>query len=122
MSSTGPAVVATVASEFIGVRLRKAATSPRCRSRSTSAICRPVSPASWNARLTASVVAPSPPRAPHTVTTVPARPGLDHGAHHRQADVARCGERDQPRHLLGDLLQELNAGTRVDSELDDEDT
>ena len=79
ISSTGPVALASAASEFTGVRLRKAATSPRWRSRSTSAVSASSVPWKRAARFTASVVAPSPPRTPTTVSTVPAAwaaPGL----------------------------------------------
>src|SRR2546425_2254284 len=72
MSSTAPFASAMVAIELSGVRFRNAATSPRCRSRSTSATSALVRVVSEKARLTATVVAPRPPRAPHTVMMVPA--------------------------------------------------
>src|SRR3989454_930742 len=72
MSSTVPFASAMVAIELSGVMFRNAATSPRCRSRSTSATSALVRVVSEKARLTARVVAPRPPRAPHTVMMVPA--------------------------------------------------
>ena len=71
MSSTAPFASAMVAIELSGVMFRNAATSPRCRSRSTSATSALVRVVSEKARLTASVVAPRPPRAPHTVMMLP---------------------------------------------------
>ena len=73
---------------FFGFRLSRTPTSPNWNDPSTRQVFWPSSVAAATARLTASVVRPTPPFGPNTATTRPGSPGSRSAPIARSAGVA----------------------------------